>query len=165
VKPDLQGSELNRALKQCLSVKRLRRSIQFAGSRKSPSPPEAHRIPICYKHTAKTDTLLNHLDKKQVCNSAWDLPDIIFGYDSKLIYHATDASICSIAPLFEGDSISSEEAYVVFEAKKVEDRVDLLLVFLALLQSFAARPHLAPILKDYLFPIHFGGTVSYLKTT
>ena len=168
MKPNLQGGELTRARKQCLSVKRLQRVIEFSGARKSVWPPEAHRIPFVLfaKHTPRTDTLLQRLDSKQICKSAGDLPDIVFGCDSKLTYHGADASLCSISPLFERSGISSGEAYVVFEGNDSCARADLLLVFLALLQSFAApRPHLTPILKAYLLPIQFGGKATYLKAT
>ena len=42
----------------------------------------------------------------------------------------------------------------------------LLLIFIALLKSFAApQPDSAPILKEQLFPIQFGGKVTYLRAT
>jgi hypothetical protein len=44
--------------------------------------------------------------------SSWELPDIILGYDTGLIYHAPDVSVCSLTPFFEKNDMTSGEAYL-----------------------------------------------------
>lgn len=98
----------------------------------------------------------NFITKQRGKNSwsPWDLPDIVLGYQDGLIYHAPEASICSIAPLFKENSFTSGEGYILFH-----EGTNTLIIFLVLLYSFASSiPHVgAPILKDYLLPITTSG--------
>jgi hypothetical protein len=159
VKPDLTSlgkqSEFRRVLDQCFAVKQLRRTIPLQDTaRQSSWPVEVHRIPyvIFSKKIAKLDKAITFIDdyKNDSGKSPWDLPDIILGYDTGLIYHAPEASVCSIAPFFARSGFESGEAYLT-----VPLGADAIILFLSLLYGFIfPRPLLStPILRELLLPI------------
>jgi hypothetical protein len=84
--------------------------------------------------------------------SPWDLPDIILGYDTGLIYHAAEASVCSLTPFFVRNEVgvNSGEVYLT-----VPMGPDAIILFLSLLYGFIfPRPRVSkPILQELLLPI------------
>ncbi len=159
VKPDISSltsdSEFGRSLKQARTVKLLKRVIDFAFGRRPGSwPVEAERIPyiVFAKNVPDLKRVAEFMDRTKQTGpwSAWDLPDIIVGYQTGLLFHAADASTCSITPLFQRHGYPAGEGYLIIPAGR-----DTLILLLALVISFAApKPQLSePILRDYLFPI------------
>jgi hypothetical protein len=159
VKPDLTSlgdkTEFRRALDQCCSVKRLKRAIFFPSTTIQASwPIDVHKIPyvIFAKQIPEFVPAIRFMDSYKAYNakSPWDLPDIILGYDTGLIYHAPDVSICSLTPFFKKNEITSGEAYLTCPMGS-----DAIILFLSLLYGFIfPRPLIsAPILKELLWPI------------
>ena len=148
--------EFLRSLRQAATVKRLKRTVRFVGGRIPESwRPEAHRIPyvVFADKIADLEESARFMEAQKVKNSwaPWDLPDMVVGYRSGMIYHAPEASICSVAPWFASHDYPSGEGYLLFPTGE-----DTLILFLALLYSFAfPQPQISgPILKDYLLPIN-----------
>jgi hypothetical protein len=159
VKPDLSSlgnkSEFWRVLDQCLTVKKLQRTISIEPTPTNKLwPVEIHRIPyiVFGKKIAPLDKAISFVDtyKRDTGKSPWDLPDIILGYDTGLIYHAPDVSICSLTPFFARNGITTGEAYLTIPMGPHS-----IILFLSLLHGFIfPRPLLStPILKELLFPI------------
>ena len=172
IKPNIrslsENGEFVRALQQAASVKRLQRQINFprnAGPRQL-WPPEAHRIPyiIFAREMPSLQRAAEFMDeqKNKLTLGPWDLPDLVVGYDIGVIYHAAEASICSVSPLAKMLELQSGEGYLLFPAG-----TKTLFYFLALLYSFASpQPQLSDfILKDYLFPLPLPDGTGVFKVT
>lgn len=160
VKPDISSlgdeSELARSLRQAASVKRMSRKISFSNPGKAKSwPKEIHRIPyaILADKVADPERSIRFVEeqRKKHSWSPWDLPDIIFGYNEWLIFHAAETSVCVVTEFLRRKGSESGERYVLFQTGR-----DTLILFLGLLYSFICpQPMLSePILRQYLLPLN-----------
>jgi hypothetical protein len=159
VKPDIStlgdDSEFARSLRQAKSVKNLNRKISFSNPEKTKLwPKEIHRIPYCIfaDKVAEPERSIQFVEKQGKKNGwdSWDLPDIIFGYNNWLVFHAADAGASVITEYLCGKGHTSGEYYLLFETGK-----DTLIFVLSLLYSFISpQPLLVePILRQYLLPL------------
>lgn len=169
VKPDINSfsekGEFVRALKQSFSVKQLKRTLTLINRKIRDSWPDtAHRIPyiIFAKEMQDLEKTAHFMTEQKLKNnwSPWDLPDIVLGYQTGLIYHAPEASICSITPFFERSGFVSGEGYLLFPTRK-----ETLILFLTLLHTFVTPQPQASglILRDYLFPMNIPPGMKLIK--
>lgn len=161
VKPDIRSlsssGEFWRGLEQISTVKSLRRTINSVNRVVRESwPAGAHAIPcvIFAKHLAdleeSTKFMIDY--KKEQSRTPWDGPDIVFGYEAGIIYHAPRADTCSLSNLLQRLGLSSgDEGYLLIPTAKEEG----LVLFLTLLYShITPQPLLSrPILEEYLLPV------------
>jgi len=160
VKPDISSlgekGEFERSLRQCYSVKLLKRELNLVIKPMKPLPEGSHRIPYVVFADKISDlkSSARFMDEQKGKNGwgAWDLPDIVLGLKEGIIYHAADSARCSMSGWFskKPEISSSGEKYLIFHS-----RDETLICFLALLFSYASpQPQLSPmILRDYIFPI------------
>lgn len=159
VKPDISSlgvkGEFVRALRQGISVKKLQREVDLLPQRKQKTlPPGFHKIPyvIFSNKTASlkrtADYMLKYQEKN--CLSPWDIPDIVVGYKTGIIFHAPEVSLSPYSTLFAKHGAESGDAYWLMPSKS-----DTLLAFLSLLYHFVfPQPIISePILRKYLMPI------------
>lgn len=166
VKPDIRslttGGEFARSLHQAMTVKRLQRQVAYFS--KQPNwPKEAYRIPyvVFAREMSDLEKTADFMNDQKTANgwTPWDLPDMVVGYKDGILYHAAEASICSIAPQFKIGNYPSGEGYLIFDSGS-----ETLILFLGLLFGFLCPQTQVNdmILKDYIWPLKVRGEIKLL---
>ena len=158
VKPNIKslsdGGEFNRSLEQAYSVKSLEREIEFFGEKKS-IPEGLHKIPYVVFAGEMSDlrSAAEFINSRKNIKSwtPWDLPDIVVGYDTGLIFHIPEVSVSPLRKMLNNVDRKSGECYALFPAGD-----ETLILFLALLYTCNTPKIIIsdPILKKYLLPFH-----------
>jgi TDG/mug DNA glycosylase family protein len=100
--------------------------------------------------------------KESEALTAWDLPDMVLGLQSGIIFHAPEVEYSPLKPFFERGGVTSGEVYLLFHSAK-----EALPFFLSLIYGFATPLPIIgpPILQKYLLPLEYELPTEVLEAT
>ena len=172
VKPDISTltdrGEFYRALKQCKTVKKLKRSFTNSKLENMDKTKSYQKIPfiIFSKKSADIEKtlefIISKIENKKLKSN--ELPDIIYSLDGWLIYHTTNIKTSLFQPTFIQEKIPEDNRNIFMLFKGNTN--DLLCILLLILFKFPGHGYVLNeyIVNGYLLRLYNDGIINFSRS-
>ena len=172
IKPDISTltdrGEFNRALKQCKTVKKLKRNFTNSKLEKMDKTKSYQKIPFIIFSKKSTDIektlefIISKIENKNLKTD--EIPDVVFSLDGWLIYHTTNIPTSLFKPTFIKEKISEDNksVFMLFKGKTN----DLLCMLLLILFEFPGHGYILNdyIVNEYLLRLYNDGIINFSRS-